>query len=134
MCTSFLRPLLINILKKDQVRSHLCSSSACTSSRFMNWSKSFRTFLYTARRKEARVTLLKGEGNDLVKRGCFQEALQKYSQCLTLKPEECALYTNRYYKSTATLLSHCRMIILALKVHVASVMAAVYTPAEPFAS
>lgn len=52
----------------------------------------------TARRKEARFTLLKGEGNDLVKRGRFQEALQKYDQCLSLKPEECALYTNRWDK------------------------------------
>ncbi|XP_070778250.1 sperm-associated antigen 1A [Enoplosus armatus] len=47
------------------------------------------------RRKEARFTLLKREGNDLVKKGLFQEALEKYSECLTLKPDECALYTNR---------------------------------------
>uniref|UniRef100_A0A3Q3X5X6 Sperm associated antigen 1a n=1 Tax=Mola mola TaxID=94237 RepID=A0A3Q3X5X6_MOLML len=48
-----------------------------------------------ARRKEARFTLLRGEGNDLVKQGRFQEALQRYSDCLVLKPDECALYTNR---------------------------------------
>ncbi|XP_036949464.1 sperm-associated antigen 1A [Acanthopagrus latus] len=48
-----------------------------------------------ARKREARFTLLKREGNDLVKKGNFQEALQKYSECLTLKPDECALYTNR---------------------------------------
>ncbi|KAG8005325.1 Sperm-associated antigen 1A, partial [Nibea albiflora] len=48
-----------------------------------------------ARRKEASFTLLKREGNDLVKKGQFQEAQQKYSECLTIKPEECALYTNR---------------------------------------
>ncbi|XP_023146757.2 sperm-associated antigen 1A [Amphiprion ocellaris] len=48
-----------------------------------------------ARRKEARFTLLKQEGNGLVKKGNFQEALEKYSECLTLKPDECALYTNR---------------------------------------
>uniref|UniRef100_A0A3Q1GB12 Sperm associated antigen 1a n=1 Tax=Acanthochromis polyacanthus TaxID=80966 RepID=A0A3Q1GB12_9TELE len=47
------------------------------------------------RRKEARFTLLKQEGNGLVKKGNFQEALEKYSECLTLKPDECALYTNR---------------------------------------
>ncbi|XP_060916120.1 sperm-associated antigen 1A [Labrus mixtus] len=48
-----------------------------------------------ARRKEARFTLLKREGNDLVKTGQYQEALEKYSECLTLKPDECSLYTNR---------------------------------------
>ncbi|XP_008299509.1 sperm-associated antigen 1A [Stegastes partitus] len=48
-----------------------------------------------ARRKEARFTLLKHEGNSLVKKGNFEEALEKYSECLTLKPDECALYTNR---------------------------------------
>ena len=53
-------------------------------------------FLSTARRKEARFTLLKKEGNDLVKKGLFQEALEKYSECLTIKPDECSLYTNRY--------------------------------------
>ncbi|CAK6949314.1 sperm-associated antigen 1A [Scomber scombrus] len=46
-------------------------------------------------RKEARFTLLKQEGNDLVKKSQFQAALEKYSECLTLKPEECAVYTNR---------------------------------------
>ncbi|XP_022603320.1 sperm-associated antigen 1A-like [Seriola dumerili] len=47
------------------------------------------------RRKEAQFTLLKQKGNDLVKKGQFQEALEKYSECLTIKPDECALYTNR---------------------------------------
>ncbi|XP_070703207.1 sperm-associated antigen 1A [Pempheris klunzingeri] len=54
-----------------------------------------RAALEEARKKEARFTLLKREGNDLVKKGHFQEALEKYSECLTLKPDECALYTNR---------------------------------------
>lgn len=78
--------------------------------------KTLRTSLCKARRKEARFTLLKGEGNDLVRRGCFQEALQKYSDCLTLKPEECALYTNRYYQTTINwaCLSHCGVIVLLL--------------------
>lgn len=49
----------------------------------------------TARKKEARFTLLKREGNDLVKQGNFDGALHKYSECLALKPDECALYTNR---------------------------------------
>ncbi|XP_026202848.1 sperm-associated antigen 1A isoform X2 [Anabas testudineus] len=48
-----------------------------------------------ARRKEARYTLLKQAGNDLVKKGHFQEALEKYTECLSTKPDECALYTNR---------------------------------------
>lgn len=39
---------------------------------------------------------MKQEGNVLVKKGHFQEALEKYSECLVLKPDECALYTNRY--------------------------------------
>ncbi|XP_035537049.1 sperm-associated antigen 1A [Morone saxatilis] len=47
------------------------------------------------RKKEACFTLLKREGNDLVKKGHFQEALQKYNECLSLKSDECALYTNR---------------------------------------
>ncbi|XP_078124146.1 sperm-associated antigen 1A isoform X1 [Sander vitreus] len=46
-------------------------------------------------RKDAHFTLLKREGNDLVKKGHFQEALEKYSECVALKPDECALYTNR---------------------------------------
>ncbi|XP_036001092.1 sperm-associated antigen 1A isoform X2 [Fundulus heteroclitus] len=48
-----------------------------------------------ARRKEARFTLLKHEGNSLVKKGQFQEALEKYSECLSVKSDECAVYTNR---------------------------------------
>lgn len=48
-----------------------------------------------ARIREAKFTLLKKEGNDLVKKGEFQEAAEKYSQCLALQPNECAVYTNR---------------------------------------
>lgn len=59
-------------------------------------------FLPTARRKEAHFTLLKQEGNSLVKKGHFQEALEKYSECLAIKPDECALHTNRYKKTTQT--------------------------------
>uniref|UniRef100_A0A3B4BJ94 Sperm associated antigen 1 n=1 Tax=Periophthalmus magnuspinnatus TaxID=409849 RepID=A0A3B4BJ94_9GOBI len=49
-----------------------------------------------SRIREARFTLLKQEGNELVKKGSFQEAMEKYTQCLTLQPNECAMYTNRY--------------------------------------
>ncbi|XP_060798379.1 sperm-associated antigen 1A [Neoarius graeffei] len=48
-----------------------------------------------ARRAEARFTLLKQEGNDLVKRGEFENAVEKYSECVALKPAECTVYTNR---------------------------------------
>ncbi|XP_071378217.1 sperm-associated antigen 1A [Centroberyx affinis] len=48
-----------------------------------------------ARKQETRFTALKLEGNDLVKKGRFQEALEKYSECLKIKPNECPLYTNR---------------------------------------
>uniref|UniRef100_A0A8C6SHX3 Sperm associated antigen 1a n=1 Tax=Neogobius melanostomus TaxID=47308 RepID=A0A8C6SHX3_9GOBI len=48
-----------------------------------------------ARIQEAKFTLLKQEGNDLVKNGHFQEAAEKYTQCLALQPNECAVYTNR---------------------------------------
>ncbi|KAK0146387.1 Sperm-associated antigen 1A [Merluccius polli] len=48
-----------------------------------------------ARRKEARFTAVKHEGNDLVKRGRFQDALEKYSDCLSMKPDDCSVYTNR---------------------------------------
>ncbi|XP_066530551.1 sperm-associated antigen 1A [Hoplias malabaricus] len=48
-----------------------------------------------ARVAEARFTLLKQEGNELVKKGQFQSAMEKYSECLKLKPTECSIYTNR---------------------------------------
>ncbi|XP_019719038.1 sperm-associated antigen 1A isoform X1 [Hippocampus comes] len=48
-----------------------------------------------ARRKESRLSVLKHEGNGLVKEGHFEDALHKYSQCLALKPDDCALFTNR---------------------------------------
>ncbi|KAL7830036.1 hypothetical protein SRHO_G00311630 [Serrasalmus rhombeus] len=48
-----------------------------------------------ARQTEARFTLLKQEGNELVKKGQFQSAMEKYSECLKLKSSECSIYTNR---------------------------------------
>uniref|UniRef100_H3D704 Sperm associated antigen 1 n=1 Tax=Tetraodon nigroviridis TaxID=99883 RepID=H3D704_TETNG len=47
------------------------------------------------RRAEVRFGSLKQEGNDFVKKGQYQDALGKYTDCLTLKPGECAIYTNR---------------------------------------
>ncbi|KAM9852579.1 sperm-associated antigen 1-like [Aulostomus maculatus] len=47
------------------------------------------------RKAEVRFTALKQEGNEFVKKGQYQDALGKYSECLKLKPEECAIYTNR---------------------------------------
>ncbi|KAG7317398.1 hypothetical protein KOW79_019696 [Hemibagrus wyckioides] len=48
-----------------------------------------------ARKAEARFNLLKQEGNDLVKRGEFEKAVEKYRECIALKPTECSVYTNR---------------------------------------
>ncbi|XP_037641490.1 sperm-associated antigen 1-like isoform X1 [Sebastes umbrosus] len=47
------------------------------------------------RKAEVRFTALKQEGNEFVKKGQYQDALGKYTECLKLKPEECAIYTNR---------------------------------------
>ncbi|XP_030605538.1 sperm-associated antigen 1 isoform X2 [Archocentrus centrarchus] len=47
------------------------------------------------RRAEVCFSALKQEGNDFVKKGQYQDALGKYTECLKLKPEECAIYTNR---------------------------------------
>lgn len=47
------------------------------------------------RRTEVRFGSLKQEGNNFVKQGQYQDALGKYTECLKLKPEECAIYTNR---------------------------------------
>ncbi|KAM9308445.1 sperm-associated antigen 1 [Gastrophryne carolinensis] len=38
---------------------------------------------------------LKQEGNDHVKKSQFREAVNKYTECLQLDPEECTIYTNR---------------------------------------
>ncbi|MEQ2197623.1 Sperm-associated antigen 1A, partial [Xenoophorus captivus] len=43
----------------------------------------------------------KQEGNDFVKKGQYQEALGKYTECLKLKPKECAIYTNRFEGSVS---------------------------------
>ncbi|KFW81073.1 Sperm-associated antigen 1, partial [Manacus vitellinus] len=38
---------------------------------------------------------LKNEGNDFVKMGEYDEAINKYSECMKLNAEECTVYTNR---------------------------------------
>ncbi|KAM3679716.1 sperm-associated antigen 1 [Ammospiza maritima maritima] len=38
---------------------------------------------------------LKNEGNDFVKVGEYEEAANKYSECMKLNTEECTVYTNR---------------------------------------
>uniref|UniRef100_A0A9J8DBW2 RNA-polymerase II-associated protein 3-like C-terminal domain-containing protein n=1 Tax=Cyprinus carpio carpio TaxID=630221 RepID=A0A9J8DBW2_CYPCA len=43
----------------------------------------------------AEFELLKHDGNALVRSGCYQEAVDRYTGCLQLKPHECAVYTNR---------------------------------------
>lgn len=52
-------------------------------------------FCLPERKAEVRFTTLKEEGNVFVKKGQYQDALGKYTECLKLKPEECAIYTNR---------------------------------------
>ncbi|XP_035483243.2 sperm-associated antigen 1 isoform X1 [Scophthalmus maximus] len=47
------------------------------------------------RKAEVRFTASKQDGNEFVKKGQYQDAMAKYSDCLKLKPEECAIYTNR---------------------------------------
>ncbi|XP_064363735.1 sperm-associated antigen 1 isoform X2 [Dromaius novaehollandiae] len=38
---------------------------------------------------------LKNEGNDFVKKGKYEEAVNKYSECMKLNTKECTIYTNR---------------------------------------
>ncbi|NXT33770.1 SPAG1 protein, partial [Pelecanoides urinatrix] len=39
--------------------------------------------------------ILKNEGNDFVKEGKYEEAVNKYSECMKLNTKECTIYTNR---------------------------------------
>ncbi|XP_035749782.1 sperm-associated antigen 1 isoform X2 [Egretta garzetta] len=44
---------------------------------------------------EERFKTLKNEGNDFVKKGEYEEAVNKYSECIKLNTKECTIYTNR---------------------------------------
>ncbi|XP_068017247.1 sperm-associated antigen 1 [Melanerpes formicivorus] len=44
---------------------------------------------------EEKFKTLKTEGNDFVRMGKYEEAVNKYSECLKLNSEECTIYTNR---------------------------------------
>ncbi|XP_061674842.1 sperm-associated antigen 1-like isoform X2 [Syngnathoides biaculeatus] len=47
------------------------------------------------RKAGVRFAELKQDGNEFVKKGQYQDALGKYSDCLKINPDECAIYTNR---------------------------------------
>nr|XP_015213682.1 PREDICTED: sperm-associated antigen 1 isoform X1 [Lepisosteus oculatus] len=49
----------------------------------------------TGEKADALFLSLKQEGNDFVKKSQYRAGLGKYSECLKIKPEECAIYTNR---------------------------------------
>uniref|UniRef100_A0A8C3LTU8 Sperm associated antigen 1 n=1 Tax=Chrysolophus pictus TaxID=9089 RepID=A0A8C3LTU8_CHRPC len=44
---------------------------------------------------EEKFRTLKSEGNDFVKKGKYDEAVNKYSECLKLNTKDCTIYTNR---------------------------------------
>ncbi|XP_024136943.1 sperm-associated antigen 1 isoform X3 [Oryzias melastigma] len=52
-----------------------------------------------ARDAEKRAEILfsasKQEGNDFVNKAQYQDAVRKYTECLKIKPDQCAVYTNR---------------------------------------
>ncbi|XP_067217798.1 sperm-associated antigen 1 isoform X1 [Chanodichthys erythropterus] len=51
--------------------------------------------LLEIREAAAEFERLKDEGSGLFRSGCYQDAAERYTECLQLKPHECAVYTNR---------------------------------------
>lgn len=65
---------------------------------------------------EIRFSSLKQEGNDFVKKGQYQDALGKYTECLKLKSEECAIYTNRLEASFPLQPEQTQTLLLSLSI------------------
>lgn len=42
-----------------------------------------------------------------MKRGEFEKAVEKYRECIALKPTECSIYTNRYELTANSLIRPC---------------------------
>lgn len=63
----------------------------------MNWPSyvTLWSFCNAGEKAEERFKTLKNEGNDFVKKGEYEEAVNKYSECIKLNTKECTIYTNR---------------------------------------
>ncbi|KAM5156581.1 sperm-associated antigen 1 [Mantella aurantiaca] len=58
-------------------------------------STNIRRDSHTEKSSQERFQSLKQEGNDYVKNCHYREAVNKYTECLQINPEECTIYTNR---------------------------------------
>lgn len=63
----------------------------------MNWPSyvTLWSFCNVGEKAEEKFKTLKNEGNEFVKKGKYEEAVNKYSECMKLNTEECTIYTNR---------------------------------------